>query len=189
MSDFRCSQADLQQALKRLSGERPAKADVARLRAAEIFPDAGLGQTIAAGETAALTLDQAQDFAAEGWFAHMDPPTPWVTWAAQAWTAAMNQNLLHPDTGSVGKEIEAKVVDALAPHFGMDGGHMVPGSTLANLTALWAAREIAGVDEVVASELAHLSVAKAAHILLTGRDPPYNRTQDSNRPSEPLLSY
>lgn len=131
----------------------------------EVFPADGLGQSNAAERMATLTLERAQDYAAEGWFAHMDPPTPWITWAAQAWTAAMNQNLLHPDTGAIGREIEAKVVDALAPHFGMDGGHMVPGSTLANLTAIWAAREVAGVEEVVASELAHLSVAKAAHIL------------------------
>jgi len=42
---------------------------------------------------------------------------------------------------------------------------MTAGSTLANLTALWAARECAGVTEVIASDTAHLSIAKAAHIL------------------------
>ncbi len=42
---------------------------------------------------------------------------------------------------------------------------MVPGSTLANLTALWAARDCAGIKDVIASESAHLSIAKAAHIL------------------------
>jgi L-2,4-diaminobutyrate decarboxylase len=42
---------------------------------------------------------------------------------------------------------------------------MTPGSTVANLTALWSARECAGVTEVIASEGAHLSIAKAAHIL------------------------
>ena len=41
---------------------------------------------------------------------------------------------------------------------------MVPGSTIANLTALWAARE-AGAHTVVSTAHAHLSVAKAAHIL------------------------
>ncbi len=46
----------------------------------------------------------------------------------------------------------------------VDGGHFTSGSTLANLTALWAARE-SGVTEVVASEEAHVSVAKAAHVL------------------------
>jgi L-2,4-diaminobutyrate decarboxylase len=47
----------------------------------------------------------------------------------------------------------------------MDGGHMVPGSTVANFTALWAARECKQVDQVLCAQTAHLSVAKAAHIL------------------------
>jgi L-2,4-diaminobutyrate decarboxylase len=42
---------------------------------------------------------------------------------------------------------------------------MTPGSTIANLTALWSARECAGVEEVCYAETAHLSIAKAAHIL------------------------
>jgi len=42
---------------------------------------------------------------------------------------------------------------------------MTPGSTLANLTALWTARECAGVKEVIASDNAHLSIRKAAHLL------------------------
>jgi L-2,4-diaminobutyrate decarboxylase len=61
--------------------------------------------------------------------------------------------------------MEQRVVAWLAPFFGMNGGHMTPGSTVANLTALWSARECAGVTEVIASEGAHLSIAKAAHIL------------------------
>ena len=42
---------------------------------------------------------------------------------------------------------------------------MVPGSTIANLTALWVARDAAGARRVIASESAHLSIRKAAHIL------------------------
>jgi L-2,4-diaminobutyrate decarboxylase len=57
------------------------------------------------------------------------------------------------------------VIQWLAPFFGMQGGHMTPGSTVANLTALWAARELAGVTEVVAGAGAHLSIAKSAHVL------------------------
>ena len=88
----------------------------------------------------------------------MDPPTPWVAWAGAQWAAALNQNLLHPDTAPVARELEERVVGWLAPFFGMSGGHLVPGSSVANLTALWAARELRGVEEVVASEAAHLSV-------------------------------
>lgn len=98
-------------------------------------------------------------------FAHMDPPTPSITWAVSLWTAALNQNLLHPSTAPVAREIEQQVVRWLAPWFGMDGGHMTAGSTLANLTALWVARDLAGAREVVASSAAHVSVGKAARLL------------------------
>jgi L-2,4-diaminobutyrate decarboxylase len=81
------------------------------------------------------------------------------------WNASLNQNLLHPATAPVARQMEQRVVAWLAPFFGMNGGHMTPGSTVANLTALWSARECAGVTEVIASEGAHLSIAKAAHIL------------------------
>lgn len=97
-------------------------------------------------------------------FAHMDPPTPWMTWAATQWAAA-NQNLLHPDTAPAARRLEQLVVGWLAPAFGMRGGHLLPGSTLANLTALWAARDLTGAQRVVCSTAAHLSIAKAAHIL------------------------
>jgi L-2,4-diaminobutyrate decarboxylase len=98
-------------------------------------------------------------------FAYMDPPTPWLTWAMALWNSSLNQNLLHPATAPVARHIEEKVIAWLAPFFGMQGGHMTPGSTMANLTALWSARECAGVAEVVTSGNAHLSIAKAAHLL------------------------
>jgi L-2,4-diaminobutyrate decarboxylase len=47
----------------------------------------------------------------------------------------------------------------------MDGGHIVPGSSPANLTALWAARDLRNVTTVVAADTSHLSVKKAAHLL------------------------
>lgn len=74
---------------------------------------------------------------------------------------------------SFAHDMEEQVVAWLAPFFGMNGGHITPGFTVANLTALWSARECAGITEVVASEGAHLSIAKAAHILgLTYRSVP-----------------
>jgi len=42
---------------------------------------------------------------------------------------------------------------------------MTPGSTVANLTALWAARDLKGINRIVASEVAHISVDKSANIL------------------------
>ncbi|MCF8211941.1 MAG: hypothetical protein K9K38_21430, partial [Rhodoferax sp.] len=129
------------------------------------LPQFGMGSTAALNALAPSILGGAARLGEATSFAHMDPPTPWITWAMTLWNASLNQNLLHPATAPVARQIEHRVVAWLAPFFGMNGGHMTPGSTVANLTALWSARECAGVTEVIASEGAHLSIAKAAHIL------------------------
>lgn len=41
----------------------------------------------------------------------------------------------------------------------------MPGSTLANLTALWAARDLTDARRIVTSTAAHVSIAKAARLL------------------------
>jgi L-2,4-diaminobutyrate decarboxylase len=129
------------------------------------LPQLGIGSTAALNSLAPSILGGAARLGEATSFAHMDPPTPWITWAITLWNASLNQNLLHPATAPVARQMEQRVVAWLAPFFGMNGGHMTPGSTVANLTALWSARECAGVTEVIASEGAHLSIAKAAHIL------------------------
>ena len=129
------------------------------------LPEEGLGARFALDVLAPNILGHAARLGDALSFANMDPPTPWITWATTLWNASLNQNLLHPATAPVARHIEQRVVGWLAPFFGMTGGHMTPGSSLANLTALWSARECAGVNQVLASESAHLSVGKAAHIL------------------------
>jgi len=129
------------------------------------LPERGIGSLATLDQLAPLVLGQAARLGAPAAFAHKDPPTPWITWATTLWNASLNQNLLHPATAPVARQLEEKVVEWLCPYFGMTGGHMTPGSSAANLTALWAARECAGVNEVVASDAAHLSIKKSAHIL------------------------
>jgi L-2,4-diaminobutyrate decarboxylase len=129
------------------------------------LPQVGMGATAALNSLAPNILGGAMRLGEATSFAHMDPPTPWITWAITLWNASLNQNLLHPATAPVARQIEQRVVAWLSPFFGMDGGHMTPGSSISNLTALWSARECAGVTEVIASDAAHLSIAKAAHIL------------------------
>jgi L-2,4-diaminobutyrate decarboxylase len=129
------------------------------------LPQLGMGSIAALNSLAPSILGGAARLGAATSFAHMDPPTPWITWAMTLWNASLNQNLLHPATAPVARQMEERVVAWLAPLFGMNGGHMTPGSTVANLTALWSARECAGITQVIASDAAHLSVAKAAHIL------------------------
>jgi L-2,4-diaminobutyrate decarboxylase len=96
--------------------------------------------------------------------AHMDPPTPKIAAQIAGLNAAYNQNLLHPDLSPLATKIEERIVAWLSPFFGMNDGHFCAGSTIANLTAIWCAREH-GAKRVIASQDAHISVPKAAHIL------------------------
>jgi L-2,4-diaminobutyrate decarboxylase len=167
--DFAANAEELERAVAQLIAAHGAEAEPhpgsAELDLPAELPEEGVGGAEALHVLGERFLGGAARLGHPGYLAHMDPPTPWMTWAAALWSAAFNQNLLHTDTAPLARELERHVVDWLAPPFVMDGGHLVPGSTVANLTALWAAREIKGVRTVVASELAHLSVRKAARIL------------------------
>lgn len=132
--------------------------------AAEL-PETGMNEINVLQTLAPHVLGGAAELGSNQSFAHMDPPTPWISWIISLWNASLNQNLLHPDLSPVATEIELLLMKWLAPYFGMNGGHMTPGSTVSNLTALWAARELKGVKRVFASGAAHLSVAKSAHLL------------------------
>ena len=144
---------------------RPSPSGLPPFDLPDLLPDSGLGEVQALERLAPDVLGRATYLDAGEALAHMDPPTPWISWAMALWNARLNQNLLHPATAPFAREAEARVVGWLAPWFGMDGGHMTPGSSVANLTALWAARDLRGVKRVVASSAAHLSVKKAARIL------------------------
>lgn len=170
MPDVQGLEAALRLLLAHLTGQpqAPVPRTTSEGSAAELpaeLPADGMGSLRALERLAPSVLGGAARLGHPGAFAHMDPPTPWLTWAAAQWAAALNQNLLHPDTAPAARELESRVVSWLAPWFGMRGGHLLPGSSLANLTALWAARELRAIHTVVASEAAHLSVRKAAHLL------------------------
>ena len=129
------------------------------------LPEHGAGPRAALDRLAPLVLDNAAQLYHPGYFAHMDPPTPSVAWVGALWQAATNQNLLHPDAAPAARVLERRIIEWIAPWFAMTGGHLVPGSTISNFTALWAARELRGIRRVVASDRAHLSCRKAADIL------------------------
>lgn len=97
-------------------------------------------------------------------FAHMDPAPAPIAARLVGLNAEFNQNLLHPDLSPFATEAERLAVQWLAPYFGMGDGHMCAGSTIANLAALWCAREH-GAKHVVASADAHISIPKCANIL------------------------
>lgn len=129
------------------------------------LPEQGIGEISTLERLAPHVLGRAARLDAPLAIAHMDPPTPWITWAMALWNARLNQNLLHNATAPFATEAEKQVIDWLKPYFGMGGGHMCSGSTLANLTALWAARDAKDIKKVVASANAHLSIQKSAQIL------------------------
>lgn len=130
-----------------------------------VCPELGIGELETLEILAPHVLGGAARLDAPNALAHMDPPTPWITWATTLWNARLNQNLLHRATAPFAIKAEKRVMNWLTPFFGMNGGHMCSGSTLANLTALWAARDAKGVKKIIASEAAHLSIRKAARIL------------------------
>ncbi|HKA60733.1 MAG TPA: hypothetical protein VKD28_19100 [Gemmatimonadales bacterium] len=116
----------------RLLGQRELTSD------AEIpgeLPVLGIGDVPAIELLAPHVLGKAARLGAPHALSHMDPPTPWITWALAMWNASVNQNLLHPATAPFARKAEEMVVRWLAPFFEMEGGHMTPGSTLANLTS------------------------------------------------------
>lgn len=129
------------------------------------LPESGLGELRVLEMLSGHVLGRAAQLGSLTSLAHMDPPTPWITWAMSLWNASLNQNMLHEMTSPFATQAEALVFDWLAPYFGMEGGHFCAGSTIANLTGIWAARDAAGVKKVVTSDLAHLSVEKACCLL------------------------
>ena len=128
------------------------------------LPDGGMGDEEALALVGHLVRECSARLGDPHVLAHMDPPTPKIAAELVGLNAGVNQNLLHPDLSPFATEAERRLIAWLAPFYGMADGHMCAGSTIANLTALWCAREH-GADRVVASADAHISVPKAAHIL------------------------
>ena len=164
-SSFRVDVSGLEKALHALTVPHENWVTAAKAPLPKSLPEQGLGESAVLEHLAPHVLGGALQVDGQFTFANMDPPTPWVTWAATLWNARLNQNLLHPATGPAARAIEKLAVDWLSPFFGMTGGHMVPDSTLANLTALWAARDLKHITAVAAPDTAHISVEKAARIL------------------------
>lgn len=148
------------------------------------FPSRGIGEEEALAAVSNVVESRSTRLDAPTAFAHMDPPTPDVAARLVGLSAAYNQNLLHPDLSPFATEAERTVMGWLAPSFGMVTGHMCAGSTIANLAALWSAREH-GADRVVASADAHISIPKSASILGL----PYNSvpTDEHGRIDEAVL--
>jgi hypothetical protein len=58
------------------------------------LPDTGIGEAATLRQLAPVVLGGARRLDGGFAMAHIDPPTPWITWATTLWNASLNQNLL-----------------------------------------------------------------------------------------------
>jgi L-2,4-diaminobutyrate decarboxylase len=128
-------------------------------------------------------LDGCMNAAHPGYMAHMDPLAATASVIGALATAAVNNNMLSVELAPSIHQIETHLMRQLCEIFGLGpeaGGIMISGGTLANLQALAIARNVKlGVREsgihglerrpvILASEVAHTSIPKAAMMLGMG---------------------
>ena len=96
----------------------------------------------------------------------LKPPHP-VAWAAYATAMAINPNNHALDGGPPTAEMEREVVADLARLFGFEAhlGHLSASGTIANLEALWVAREVRGPHRVAICKNAHYTHGRMAGLL------------------------
>ncbi|HET9661214.1 MAG TPA: aminotransferase class V-fold PLP-dependent enzyme [Thermomicrobiales bacterium] len=96
------------------------------------------------------------------------PPHP-IAAAAYAVAQRINPNAHALDGGPATTKLEIEAVDALEAMFGYDPatslGHLTSSGTIANLEALWVARELHPEKAIVYSNLAHYTHARMCQLL------------------------
>src|SRR3954449_4797942 len=96
----------------------------------------------------------------------LKPPSA-VAWAAYATTMLLNPNNHALDGGPATAEMEKDVVAQLATMFGLEQhlGHLTASGTIANLEALWVARELHPGAAIVSGENAHYTHERVSAVL------------------------
>ena len=97
----------------------------------------------------------------------LKPPAP-VAWAAYATAMLLNPNNHALDGGPATAELEREAVEQLRVMLGVPApglGHLTSSGTVANLEALWVARELTGGAAVLSSEGAHYTHARMCGVL------------------------
>ncbi|HOU90034.1 MAG TPA: aminotransferase class I/II-fold pyridoxal phosphate-dependent enzyme [Polyangiaceae bacterium] len=98
------------------------------------------------------------------------PPHP-LAWVAHAVTALVNPNNHALDGGPATAALELEAVAALAAMVGYPSypgahlGHLTASGTIANLEALWVAREVTDGRPIAVSAAAHYTHARMAQVL------------------------
>src|SRR4051812_46336099 len=94
-------------------------------------------------------------------------PTSAIAWAAYATTMLLNPNNHALDGGPATAEMEKDAVAQLATMFGLEQhlGHLTASGTIANLEALWVARELHPGAAIVSGENAHYTHERVSAVL------------------------
>src|SRR5487761_1352459 len=98
----------------------------------------------------------------------LKPPHP-VARAAYALATWINPNNHALDGGLASSQMELEAVGQLAAMFGWSThlGHLTSGGTVANLEALWVARQLAPSKTILASEQAHYTHRRMCDVMRT----------------------
>lgn len=101
----------------------------------------------------------------------LKPPHP-VARAAYALAMKINPNNHARDGGRASSEMEVEAVKAIAAMFGWTQflGHLTSSGTLANLEALWMARQLTPEKRIVGSEQAHYTHQRVSGVLRLNYD-------------------
>jgi glutamate/tyrosine decarboxylase-like PLP-dependent enzyme len=96
----------------------------------------------------------------------LKPPHP-LAWAAYATAMLLNPNNHALDGGPATAELEKEAVEAIAAMFGYSEhiGHLTSSGTIANLEALWVARELHPDRAIVFGENAHYTHARMCRLI------------------------
>src|SRR5919202_2186268 len=96
----------------------------------------------------------------------LKPPLA-LAWAAYATAMLLNPNNHALDGGPATAEMEKEVVAQLAAMFGLPRhlGHLTASGTIANLEALWVARELHPGKAIVSGANAHYTHARMCQVL------------------------
>jgi glutamate/tyrosine decarboxylase-like PLP-dependent enzyme len=144
-------------------------------RAAELLP---LGSLLAdrheptavereAIEAMAARLANTYPYPDPTYAGQMLKPPPPVAWAAYAAAMLLNPNNHALDGGPATAEMERECVEALARRFGMRRhlGHLASSGTIANLEALWVARELRPGGTILSGANAHYTHARMCGVI------------------------
>src|SRR3954470_17257350 len=96
----------------------------------------------------------------------LKPPAA-IAWAAYATAMLLNPNNHALDGGPATAEMEKEVVADLAAMFGLPShlGHLTASGTIANLEALWVARELHPDQVILSGANAHYTHARVSAVL------------------------